>query len=38
VTEELLVDNDYLFQEAQKIDLSGLDLNNFYNTTVKSAL
>lgn len=38
VTEKLLVDNDYLFQEAQKVDLSGLDLNNFYNTTVKNAL
>jgi len=38
VTEELLTDNDYLFQEAQGIDLSILDLNNFYNTTVKNAL
>ena len=38
VTEELLIDNDYLFQEAQQMDLSSLDLNNFYNTTVKNAL
>jgi hypothetical protein len=38
VTEEMLVDNDYLFQEAQQMDLSNLDLNNFYNTTVKNAL
>lgn len=38
VTEKLLVDNDHLFQQAQKIDLSNLDLNNFYNITINSVL
>ena len=38
VTEELLIDNDFLFQEIQELDLSCLDLNNFYNITVENAL
>jgi len=38
VTEKLLIDNDHLFQEAQQMDLNSLNLNNFYNTTVKNAL
>jgi hypothetical protein len=36
VTEKLLIDNDHLFQQAQKISLSNLDLNNFYNITINS--
>lgn len=38
VTEQLLIDNDYLFQEAQKMDLSCLDLNNFFKKTVENVL
>jgi len=38
VTEKLLIDNDHLFQHAQKMDLSNLDLNNFYNMTINNAL
>jgi hypothetical protein len=38
VTEKLLIDNDHLFQEAQQMNLNSLNLNNFYNTTVKNAL
>lgn len=38
ITEKLLIDNDYLFQKAQKMDLGSLDLNNFFNKTVESVL
>ena len=38
VTKELLIENDYLFQQAQTMDLSGLDLNNFFNKTLESCL
>jgi hypothetical protein len=38
VTEQLLIDNDNLFQEAQELDLSSLDLNNFFNKVVENAL
>jgi hypothetical protein len=38
VTEQLLIDNDNLFQEAQELDLSSLDLNNFFNKVVNNAL
>lgn len=38
VTEKLLIDNDNLFQDAQKLDLNTLDLNNFFNKTVENVL
>ena len=38
VTEQLLIDNDNLFQEAQELDLSSLDLNNFFNKVIENAL
>jgi len=38
ITEQLLIDNNYLFQDAQKLDLSSLDLNNFFNKTVENVL
>lgn len=38
VTEQLLIDNDNLFQEAQELDLSFLDLNNFFNKVMENAL
>jgi len=38
VTEQLLIDNDNLFQEAQELDLSSLDLNNFFNRVIDKSL
>ena len=38
ITEQLLIDSDYLFQDAQKIDLNNLDLNNFFNMTLEKVL
>ena len=38
VTKELLIESDYLFQQAQCMDLSGLDLNTFFNKTLESCL
>ena len=38
VTEQLLLDNDSLFHQAQKLDLNCLDVNNFFDKTVKSVL
>lgn len=38
VTKELLIENDHLFQQAQTMDLSRLDLNNFFNKTLESCL
>lgn len=38
VTEQLLIDNDNLFQEAQELDLSSLDLNNFFNNVIENVL
>jgi hypothetical protein len=38
ITKELLIENNYLYQQAQTMDLSSLELNNFYNTTIKSVL
>lgn len=37
VTEELLVENNQLFIDAQRMDLSKLDLETFYDTIVKQA-
>jgi hypothetical protein len=34
VTEELLISKSYLFEEMQKIDLSHLEVKNFYNNIV----
>ena len=38
VTKELLIESDYLFQQAQTMDLSGLDLNNFFNKKLETCL
>ena len=38
VTEQLLIDNDNLFQEAQELNLSSLDLNNFFNKVIENVL
>jgi hypothetical protein len=38
VTKELLIESDYLFQQAQTMDLSGLDLNTFFDKTLESCL
>jgi len=38
ITKELLIENDYLYQQAQTIDLSGLTLPYFYNKIVKDGL
>ena len=38
VTEELLLANDYLFQKAQTMDLSGLTLPTFFDRMVEKAL
>jgi hypothetical protein len=38
VTEQLLIDNDNLFQESQELDLSSLDLNNFFNGVIDKSL
>ena len=38
ITKELLIDNDHLYQQAQIMDLTNLDLNNFYKNTIKSVL
>ncbi len=38
ITEELLVENDFLFQKAQEIDLSDLELPNFFNNVVRLSL
>jgi hypothetical protein len=35
VTEDLLINNDYLFDEMQKFDLSKLDFKQFYYKSVK---
>lgn len=37
VTEELMIENNQLFLDAQKMDLSKLDLETFYDTIVKQA-
>lgn len=37
VTEELLIENNQLFIDAQQMDLSKLDLETFYDTIVKQA-
>jgi hypothetical protein len=38
ITEELLLENDFLFQKAQEIDLSDLELTNFFNNVVRLSL
>ena len=38
INKELLIDNDYLFQRAQEMDLRTLDLNNFFNKTLESCI
>ena len=38
VTEELLIANDHLFQQAQTMDLSGLTLPTFFDRIVEKAL
>lgn len=38
VTGDLLIENDFLFQKAQVIDLSPLDINNFFNNVIQEAL
>ena len=38
ITKELLIDNDHLYQQAQIMDLTNLDLTNFYKNTIKSVL
>lgn len=38
ITEQLLIENDNLYQRAQTIDLSPLNLNNFFKNTVQEAL
>ena len=38
VTEELLLENDHLFQKAQTMDLSGLTLPTFFDRIVEKAL
>jgi hypothetical protein len=38
ITEELLLENDFLFQKAQEIDLSDLELPNFFNNVVRLSL
>ena len=34
VTEELLISKSYLFEEMQKVDLSDLEVENYYNRIV----
>ena len=38
VTEELLVENDYLFQQPQKMDLNSLTLPYFFDKIVKDSI
>jgi len=38
VTENLLIENNFLFEKSQTMDLSDLNLNNFFLTTIKKAL
>ena len=38
VTEELLNDNDYLFEEAKNIDIDQLTLPTFFDNIVRKAL
>lgn len=38
VTDELLISNSHLYDQAQSTDLSKYDLNTFFNTTVRNAL
>jgi len=38
ITKELLVESDYLFKQAQDIDLSSLDINNFFSKIVEEAI
>lgn len=38
VTKELLVENDYLFKQAQDMDLSSLDINNFFSKIVEGSI
>ena len=37
VTEELLISKSYLFEEMQKVDLSDLEVENYYNRIVSEA-
>ena len=37
VTEELLISKSYLFEEMQKVDLSDLEVENYYNRIVAEA-
>ena len=38
VTEQLLIDNDFLFQQIQELDFNCLYLNNFFNKTVDGVI
>jgi hypothetical protein len=38
VNEQMLIDNDHLFEKAQKFDLNYFDLNIFFNRTIKKVL
>ena len=38
VTEELLIEKDYLFQQAQTMDLDGLTLPKFFDRIVEESL
>lgn len=38
ITENLLVENNFLFEKAQTMDLSGLNVNNFFLTTVQKVI
>lgn len=38
ITEKFLLENDNLYQQAQTIDLSPLDINNFFANTVREVL
>ena len=38
ITEELLIKNDYLYQQAQTMDLSGLTLPHFFDKIVENGL
>jgi hypothetical protein len=38
ITKELLIENDYLYQQAQTMDLSGLTLPYFYDKIIKISI